>query len=611
MIKEYVLLNPAPVVEPKTIFGGENMKKYLWIVALLTALSLAFIGCPNGDNEKEPPEPPSGTELVTVWEMATAENIQALEGGLTIAADDDESLKPLVRAGGASDVTIETLKVDGKTAIKFTTGATWGAGIDLRYEAFGFQAQDNIKITGSVLGGDGRAQINFSIGAEDAKGTEVASGAINWDVTLDAATVATISKTSPAGLRIEGRPGDMVVQINNIVITGYRPTDIVALAAPVVTVTENGVEWTAVEGASGYKVFVDDAEEPITTTASDRLFVNLNSIRALDPGTYSITVVAVGVTGVSTDSPKSTPVSYTKPEPEDTSLKLTILDEGEYWSYKATDAMENPNGLSLKGNLKADISAQILSYTNGEVWVYWVYVGDAPDGVSANNGIGAFGGKGYNSGEGGMSGIAIISISDLDLSAQPSYVPANELYLNTYNACAVVKIEIYAEDSGDLYELGDFTYVNNATQKGWGFNGVDGDFDWDVLVAAKYLVVETLGSSNRDGFGGIQVILQSDGNEYAWNATSQSNITDGWVSFSNTEEDTVFIVIQLNTLVGYEAFIGGTKGKIVIAYYSDNIDEGLGYQNAYLVGDILTPADAVDLKDNEAGDPFGYITKGE
>jgi len=593
------------------------MKKYSWIVVLLLALSLALIGCP----DKEPPPDEGELAWTTVFDMATDEGIQALTvGKLAIgsSAGGSSPIKPLQEAGeGDNHVIISAVAGPGdqKIALTYEATANWGAGIDLPYPAFGFRLGDKITITGDVLdiGAAGSyAQANIKVGAEDSHGFKVTeAGPFTWEIELTDAWLNEIKRGSPPAIRLEGRgsggnsvPTGQKVQINNIHIEGNRPTNIVALPAPVVTVTETGVEWAAVEGAGGYNVFVDDAEEPIATLGDDKTSVNLNSIRTLDPGTYSITVVALGVTGNSKDSPKSTPVSYTKPEPETASVVLTI-DSDDYFDYAPGDGPgADTLPVSLKGNIKSDVTAEILSYTNGEVWLYWEYVGSDETGRGNNYGIGAFGGKSYNTGtdSDGFSGIVIIPISDLDLSAQPSYVPADQLYLNPYSDCAIVKIEVYAGGAGgDFYELGEFTETSGANQGILGFNGVNGDLDWDALVAAKYLVIETKGSNNRDGFGGLQVILQGDGNEYDW---AQNDVISGWLSFANAEDETVYIVIQLDTLAQYEdVIINGTKGKITIAMYPLS---NLGYVTSYLVGDMDKPSDAVDF---EGG--FGYITKGE
>jgi hypothetical protein len=80
MIKGNVPLNPAPVGEPKTIFGGENMKKYSWIVALVLALSLGFLGCP----DKEPPDEGGWENELDPFELELAPNFQYGHGYQTV-----------------------------------------------------------------------------------------------------------------------------------------------------------------------------------------------------------------------------------------------------------------------------------------------------------------------------------------------------------------------------------------------------------------------------------------------------------------------------------------------------------------------------------------------
>ena len=574
------------------------MKKYSWIVALLLALSLVILGCPN-DGGKEPGPTPGDLVWKTVWEMAADEGIQALTAGaLTFGAGDEGNpIKPLVRAGGDSDIAVEALKEGGKTSIKFSTGAGWGAGIDLRYAAFGFQADDKITITGELLSGDGKTQLNFNVGSEDAKGTEVRdAGPINWEITLKAADIASIKGGNPAGIRIEGRPGEIVVRIDNIKIEGYRSSNIVKLPAPVITKTETGVEWAAVEDAGGYKVFAAGIEEPIATPAFDATSVNINGIGALLPGEYDITVVASGVSGVSSDSDPSNVVKFEKtgvpsiyqvPSPgpgffyvnlndyqtqtpteasinstvpagtlaadkltltftennqranfkltpaqvnsvnsgdslkitvtatatpdtefryhignalsgaswnatdpaisgafttivgekdvsfgtnksdetttyfilqqraaaetvvEITSIKIQVIggsgpaitiDSDASFDYVSGDGPSNPDGVSLKGNIKPDISAAINALTGGEVWIYWVHVTGGDRGN--NYGIGSFGGTNYSTPASGSTaeGVAIIPIT----AAFTLGGDGNDcIVLNPYNDCAVIKVEVY------------------------------------------------------------------------------------------------------------------------------------------------------------------------
>ena len=334
------------------------MKKYSWIVALLLALSLAFFGCPNDgvddDDDDDDDDNKVVTEWKTVWEMAEDEDIQAIdEGTLTFPAGDtltDSPFYPLIRAGGNGDVTIEAEKVDGKTSFKFTTGVNWGAGIDLRYSIFNFMVGDKITITGELLSA-GAAQANFRIGAEDSHNFKVsAPGPINWEITLTAAWLREIQTGNPAGLRIDGRPESVIVRIDNIKIEGERPSEVVALPAPVLTVTTHGVEWEAIEWADGYEVYADG--ELLATLPSTATSINLHVMQALEPGDYVITVKALGTPGVSLDSPLSAPVTYTKLEPEE-SVPYVVPAAGENYFY--VDLNDYTSAGTTEGNNNATV----------------------------------------------------------------------------------------------------------------------------------------------------------------------------------------------------------------------------------------------------------------
>jgi len=80
----------------------------------------------------------------------------------------------------------------------------------------------------------------------------------------------------------------------------------VALPAPVISLEGSVLSWEIVNGASGYAVYISGEAEPRSTTDTQ---INL---AILEPGTYTVQVVAKGVSGISLDSPKSNSVSYTK-----------------------------------------------------------------------------------------------------------------------------------------------------------------------------------------------------------------------------------------------------------------------------------------------------------
>jgi len=239
--------------------------------------------------------------------------IQELTVGTLSFAGDANPMAPLVRAGGDSSITIEAVDNDGKIALKFTTVDSWGAGIDMPHSKFGFREGDNIKITGELIAG-AKTQLNFTLGSENAHGTAIESaGPISWDIDLTSTQVSQIAAGDPASLRIEGRPGGAIVRVDNIIITGMRPSTIAKLATPVVTLTGGTISWPAVTGAGGYKVF--EGTNELESLLADELSYNLATSDLVPGGPYTITVVALGVSGSSTDSDPSTPVNYTKPVP--------------------------------------------------------------------------------------------------------------------------------------------------------------------------------------------------------------------------------------------------------------------------------------------------------
>jgi len=151
------------------------------------------------------------------------------------------------------------------------------------------------------------------------------------------------------------------------------------------------------------------------------------------------------------------------------------------------------------------------------------------------------------------------------------------------------------------YTLGSFTIENNDNQKGWATNGVDNlttDLGMDTLAAAKYLVLKTKGSNNNDGFGGIQIIVQGDGNSWNW---AQTPINGDWISYAHTADETVYFVIKLDQLGDWEDLITGTMAKLFIGCYPIT---NLGLQDAYLVTENITaPEEKTDLG------TLGFITK--
>jgi len=169
--------------------------------------------------------------------------------------------------------------------------------------------------------------------------------------------------------------------------------------------------------------------------------------------------------------------------------------------------------------------------------------------------------------------------------------------------------------------LGAITWRNGAPQQGWRSDGVDDvptDLEWETIQYAKYLVLHTKGGTDategddadapgtwQTQFNGIQFVAQGDGNGYAW---SQTNLDA--VEFARAGNKDVYIVIDTHTLKRFHDIVGGTKGKILIAYWNCvNMFYGLGLQEAYLTNkDLVKPADAVDITSNGYGGKSGYVT---
>jgi hypothetical protein len=319
------------------------MKKYSWIVALLLALSLAFFACDNGSKGGDDDDDDDDVvmENKVVFDMATDAGIQALtEGKLTIGNSlpkgADSPIKPLQEAGeGDNHVIITAVKGPGeqKIALQYEATASWGAGIDLPFKAFGFRVGDKITITGEVLAigtSVSYIQPNFKVGGENGHGFKVTEdGPFTWDIVLDDSMLSDIKGGDPSAIRIDGRAGTsgnvvptgQKVVINNIHIEGMRPTTITKLAAPVIALTGSTVAWTAVEGSSGYDVY--SGTEKKTSIKGVSIDIATADEFAYDTK-HTITVVALGTAGSTSDSDASNAVEYTKPAKQIIGFNVTV-----------------------------------------------------------------------------------------------------------------------------------------------------------------------------------------------------------------------------------------------------------------------------------------------
>ena len=304
------------------------MKKALLV---LTAIMLVFAiaGCSNGTASKSstPTPGPGGVDLVekVVYQMSEdMDGVQALTpGNITFpsGADAVNPIKPLIKSGDVPSHLeyFRAVEREGTISLQYKTVADWGPGIDLANKEFAYYVGDKIEIKGEILSmpSGGKIQLNKYVNSENAtiggSSTVIsAAGPIDWNITLAEADMDNITKGAsgggPAGIRLEARGvGGIEVRIDEIIIKGKRPSVIVALPAPVLTLTGSVLSWQAIPGAAGYALYNGNDSTPFFNTSDTQY-----NLAGLEPGTHSITVVAKGVSGISKDSPKSAAVSYTK-----------------------------------------------------------------------------------------------------------------------------------------------------------------------------------------------------------------------------------------------------------------------------------------------------------
>jgi len=113
--------------------------------------------------------------------------------------------------------------------------------------------------------------------------------------------------------------------------------------------------------------------------------------------------------------------------------------------------------------------------------------------------------------------------------------------------------------------------VQNGTGVGLGEGGEygDGEYDIDLFTGSKYIVFYFQGNSasgNADGWGGTQVVVQSNIVPGDWYQSESS----GWTSFANAgNADYVYYVVKLDTLMGYNVLSVDTSltgVKIILNY---------------------------------------------
>jgi len=136
-----------------------------------------------------------------------------------------------------------------------------------------------------------------------------------------------------------------------------------------------------------------------------------------------------------------------------------------------------------------------------------------------------------------------------------------------------------------------FVAVNIGTNTiGFGSGEYQGvpSYDLNSFKNSKYLVLLFKGNnSNKDGFGGIQIAIQSSINPSAWNQTQTPDFT----SFANnaSNDEFVFVVVELSQLNAYTTI--STDGALTGAKFVLNSGViGQGFKAAWVTSETLDTA---------------------
>jgi len=308
------------------------MKKYTWIVALLIALSVVFMGCPSGI-----PLDPGGEEGLPLVEVEADDIVLRTIGSGT--GQSVEGNKYKLDATGATSAGFAYAfpeEVIGKGYWKIKVELEVVAMTSPGFISFNAKSDDEMATDVLIFGHTQQYHNELKLG--EIKDKEVSAGCSKEGCliyTVDTCIVgATGSAEYPFGQfkkgyipfqynpwagDIPGTPASGSVVANfEIAVTkiSFIPVEgeIAKLASPVIELDgTTGIKWTAVEKAVGYNVLAD-GEKVGSTLAATATDVNLLTMPALAvrPAKYSITLVAVGTPGISDDSDPSNAVEFDK-----------------------------------------------------------------------------------------------------------------------------------------------------------------------------------------------------------------------------------------------------------------------------------------------------------
>jgi len=171
-----------------------------------------------------------------------------------------------------------------------------------------------------------------------------------------------------------------------------------------------------------------------------------------------------------------------------------------------------------------------------------------------------------------------------------------------------------------FFEL-DLIHVPSGDGAGywWKSNGCDDattTLSIATLKSAKYLIMEVISKASENGFGGIQLAVQSDGDSWDWNETTicadwnKPEASSGHWDITYASEEAFYLVVDTSKLEGWSSLVSSaTKGKIKINTWPSQL-KALPAVNGYLANSTVTltkPATGFAIAKD--GVTFGWAQK--
>jgi hypothetical protein len=188
------------------------MKKLLFVtVAVLTIF--AIVGCDTGITWGTSRVKPQGPDAPAFTGTITFDHLNLGSAG-------DLSNLGIVPAG---DPDLDIIANSPK-ALRITTKAAWGEGIDLLDSFFGFKAGEKITVSGTK-NGSAQVRIQTNTNGDPVATTSGAAGAYTLTYTLTAADITAINANNPKALRIGATGTGSVFTVREIKFEEGSGTD--------------------------------------------------------------------------------------------------------------------------------------------------------------------------------------------------------------------------------------------------------------------------------------------------------------------------------------------------------------------------------------------------